>query len=53
MPKTYPFDYAADEGAELARYIAQPAQPPEIARWAAGFLRAGRNGRHARAARPA
>ena len=29
MRKRYPFDYAADERAELARYIAQPAQPPK------------------------
>jgi transglutaminase-like putative cysteine protease len=34
--ETYPFDYAS-ERAELARYIAQPAQA-DIARWAAGFL---------------
>ena len=37
--KAWPFDYAASERAELARYIAQPAQPPDIARWAEGFLR--------------
>jgi transglutaminase-like putative cysteine protease len=36
--KSWPFDYAG-ERAELARYIAQPAQPPDIARWAEGFLR--------------
>ena len=38
--RTYPFRYAAGERAELARFIAQPPQPHEIARWAAGFLRA-------------
>ena len=37
--KTWPFEYPADERAELARTIAQPAQPPDIARWAEGFLR--------------
>jgi transglutaminase-like putative cysteine protease len=36
--KTWPFEYPADERAELARTIAQPAQPPDIARWAEGFL---------------
>lgn len=36
--RTYPFDYAG-ERAGLARYIAQPAQPPDIARWARSFLR--------------
>ena len=36
--QAWPFDYAS-ERAELARYIAQPAQPPDIARWAEGFLR--------------
>ena len=45
--KTCPFDYA-DEHAVLARYIAQPAQPPNIARWAAGFLASdGTAGTHA------
>ena len=34
----YPFAYAADELPELARYIAQPAPPRDIARWAEGFL---------------
>jgi transglutaminase-like putative cysteine protease len=40
--KTYPFEYPAVDRAELARYIAQPAQPaqpPDIGRWAEGFLR--------------
>src|ERR1043166_3079263 len=37
--KTYPFDYGG-ERAELTCDIAQGAQPPEVARWAAGFLRA-------------
>ena len=36
--KSYPFAYLPDEAADLARFMAQP--PPEIARWAAGFLRA-------------
>ena len=45
--KTWPFDYAS-ERAGLARYIAQPAQPPEIARWAESFLRPdGTAGTHA------
>ena len=36
--RVYPFVYAADDLSELARDIAQPAQPAEIARWAEGFL---------------
>ncbi len=36
--RVYPFAYPAGERAELARYIAQPPQPREIARWAEGFL---------------
>src|ERR1044072_5219280 len=39
--RTYPFRYAAGERAELARFIAQPPQPYEVACWAAGVLRAG------------
>src|ERR1051325_3936150 len=38
--RTYPFGYAAGDRAELARFIAQVPPPPQIARWAAGFLRA-------------
>jgi len=38
--RSYPFTYAPDDARDLARYIAQPSPHPELARWAAGFLRA-------------
>jgi len=38
--RAYPFGYAAGDRAQLARFMGQPQQPHEIARWAAGFLRA-------------
>ena len=37
--QSYPFAYSADDAHDLARYIAQPSPHPELARWAAGFLR--------------
>ena len=37
--RSYPFTYAANDAHDLARYIAQPSPHPELARWAAGFLR--------------
>jgi len=38
--QSYPFAHSAGEARELARYIAQPSPHSELARWAAGFLRA-------------
>ena len=38
--QSYPFAYSAGDAHDLARYLAQPSPHPELARWAAGFLRA-------------
>jgi transglutaminase-like putative cysteine protease len=38
--RTYPFAYPAADRPDLARFIAQKPPPAELARWAAGFLRA-------------
>jgi transglutaminase-like putative cysteine protease len=38
--KNYPFAYAADDAADLSRFMANTPPHPEIARWASGFLRA-------------
>ena len=37
--RSYPFAYSAGEANDLARYLTQPSPQPELARWAAGFLR--------------
>jgi transglutaminase-like putative cysteine protease len=37
--QSYPFAYSAGDARDLARYITQPSPHPELARWAAGFLR--------------
>ena len=37
--RSYPFTYAADEGADLVRFITQEPPGDRVARWAAGFLR--------------
>lgn len=37
--RTYPFAYAAEDRAGLARFIAPPSRHPRLDRWAARFLR--------------
>ena len=37
--RSYPFAYAADDRADLARFIAPLSPHPELDRWAANFLR--------------